>query len=169
MTQRKTEYRGKVIDVYLQEFEFPNGTRGEMEVVDHPGGAAVAAVNTRREICLIKQYRHLFDRWFWELPAGKRDGNEDPLITAKRELEEETGVRANCWSELGAMYSSPGVFNEVVHLYFARDLSHGTAHTDTHESLSVHWIPLEDALRMAHSGEIDDAKTVVALMRLPPQ
>lgn len=166
---KKTQYRGKVIDVYLKEFDFPNGTRGEMEVVDHPGGAAVVAVNERKEICLLKQYRHLFDRWLWELPAGKRDAGEDPLVTAKRELEEEAGVCANCWSDLGSLYASPGVFNEVVHLYFARDLTAGQAHADTHENIEVHWLPLEDALRMARSGEIEDAKTMVALMRLPRQ
>ncbi|MCI0505955.1 MAG: NUDIX hydrolase, partial [Gammaproteobacteria bacterium] len=101
MMDKQPEFKGKIIEVEVRHVTLPNGHQMEMEVVRHPGGAAVAALNERQEICLLKQYRCVFDEWLWELPAGKRDHQEPPLATAQRELAEEAGVIAGQWTELG--------------------------------------------------------------------
>lgn len=150
----------------MQRITLPNGHQMEMEVVQHPGGSAVVALNERQEICLLKQYRCVFDEWLWEVPAGKRDHQEPPLDTAQRELSEEAGVLASQWTELGSMISSPGVFTERVYLYLARQLSATTSHVADDEVLQVHWIPLEEAVRWVMLGDIADAKSVIGIMKV---
>ena len=157
-------YRGRVVTLDLVPVTLPNGHRFELEVVGHPGGAAVVALNDRDEVCLVHQYRHVADAWLWELPAGKLDAGT-PLDNARRELAEEAGLRAGHWSSLGRYLSSPGVFREVVHLVLARDLEPCASGLEADEVLSVHWLPLADACRMAIRGDIVDGKTVVALWR----
>lgn len=158
-------YHGKIVDLYLDEVEFPNGAKAEFEIVRHPGGAAVVALDTENKVCLLHQYRFVADGWLWELPAGKRDAGEEPLLTAQRELEEEAAVRANEWSPLGKIISSPGIFTEVIHLYLARDLRTTTGNAEAHELFEIHWLPFDRALRMAHEGEIVDSKTLAGLFR----
>jgi ADP-ribose pyrophosphatase len=158
-------FRGRIIEVDLETVVLPNGSTLEVETVRHPGGAAVVALDTEGRICLLRQYRPVFGDWMWEVPAGKIDNGEPPLATARRELAEEAGIAAARWEELGHMVSSPGVFTERVHLYFARDLSAvpDTQHPD--EIFEIHWIPLRDALMQARSGAISDAKSVIAVFR----
>ena len=166
MTGKRTDiYHGKIIDLYLERVAFPNGTEAEFEIVRHPGGAAAVALDERNNVCLLRQYRHAMGAWLWELPAGKLEPNEAPLVTAQRELEEEAGLRAARWEPLGRMVSSPGVFTEVIHLFLARDLARTASNTEAHELLEVHWLPFDQALAKAHDGEITDAKTLVGLMR----
>ena len=163
--QRKSIYRGQVIDVGLDRIELPNGQQAELEIVRHPGGAAVVALDANQRVCLLRQYRHAAGGWLWELPAGKIDPGEAPFSTARRELEEEAGVVADTWLPLGHMHSSPGVFTEVIHLYLARGLrSVGHDHED-HEIIAIHWIPFEEALRRANDGALTDAKTLIGLFR----
>lgn len=157
-------YRGRVISLAVEDVTLPNGHRFELEVVDHPGGAAVVAINDREQVCLVRQYRHVAGDWLWELPAGKLAGGT-PLDNARRELVEEAGVAAARWASLGRYFSSPGVFREVVHLFEARDLSLVGAAPEIDEVLTVHWIALADACRMAVDGGIIDGKTVVGLWR----
>jgi len=161
----KQVYRGNVVNVRRDSVELPNGHRTELEVVEHPGGAAVLALDDKDRVCLLKQYRHVVGDFIWELPAGKREADEAPEQTARRELAEEAGVKAARWTALGRMYSSPGVFDEVVHLFLARDLTPTQPHREPSENLEVHWVPLTEATRMARDGRIDDAKTVIALLR----
>src|SRR5688572_248015 len=159
-------FRGRIISVDVETVTLPNGATAEMEVIRHPGGAAVAAINERGEICLLRQYRHALGRWLWELPAGKLDAaDEDPFVCARRELEEETGLVATHWQPLGGVISSPGVFTEIVHLYLATGLSQGQARPEEAEVFQVVWIPLTEALTRAQSGEIQDAKTLVGIWR----
>lgn len=165
MTESNIKYVGKVVQVCVQPFDFPDGSRAEMEVVRHPGGAAIVALNSADEVCLLRQYRHVFGAWVWELPAGKRDRNEAPLVTAQRELAEEAGLAAREWQVLGEMWSSPGVFDEVVHLYLARELTQVPSDTEAHELVEVHWLPLTQALALARTPEMVDAKTVMGLFR----
>ena len=163
MTSRAI-YRGRVISLDLDNVVLPNGHECELEVIRHPGGAAVVAINDRDEVCLLHQYRHVAAGWLWELPAGKLDGGT-PLETAQRELAEDAGVRAARWWSLGSYFSSPGVFTEVVHLFLARDLVAGEASPESDEVLSVAWVPFAQACARAVSGEIVDGKTIVALLR----
>ena len=158
-------YQGRAVDLDLERVLLPNGDEVELEIVRHPGGAAVVAVDEQERACLLRQYRHAAGGWLWELPAGKLDGGEPPLQAARRELAEEAGVSAGRWTPLGRMVSSPGVFTEVVHLFLAQDLHAVAAAPEHGECLEVHWVPLGDALARALTGELEDAKTVIALLR----
>lgn len=159
-------YSGRVIDLNMERVDLPNGHSFELEMVRHPGGSAVAAVDGQGRVCLLRQYRHAADgQWLWELPAGKIESGEQPLVTARRELEEEAGVCAGDWSSLGSIFSSPGVFTETIHLYLARQLEYRTQDTEDHEVLETHWVDLPTAVRWALEGTIADGKTVVGLVR----
>jgi ADP-ribose pyrophosphatase len=137
----------------------------DLEIVHHPGGAAVVALDAENRVCLLRQYRHAAGGWLWELPAGKLDNAEAPLLCAQRELEEEAGLRDADWQSLGKIVSSPGVFTEVIHLYLARTLTAVPTRMEEHEVIEVHWLPWAEALRMAQAGEIEDAKTLAGLLR----
>ena len=91
MSKSDVRFRGRIVTVSVQHARLPNGAELEMDVVEHPGGAAVVAVDTQRRVCLLRQYRHVIGEWLWELPAGKRDDGEDTALTAQRELQEEAG------------------------------------------------------------------------------
>ncbi|MHB1942293.1 MAG: NUDIX hydrolase [Acidiferrobacteraceae bacterium] len=158
-------YRGHVIDVVAEQAHFPDGRSSELEIVRHPGGAAVVALNDRGEVCLLRQYRHIAGGWLWELPAGRRDGTEEPLATAQRELAEETGIAARIWQPLGKLLSSPGVFTEVVYLFYARELTQEAPAREDGEYIEMHWIALSEALAWAADGRIHDAKTIIGLFR----
>lgn len=158
-------YRGKIIDLCLEHVTLPNGAQAELEIVRHPGGAAVVALDGDGRVCLLRQYRHAAGGWLWELPAGKLDPGESPLTTAQRELREEAGLRAARWEALGKIISSPGVFTEVVHLFLAREVSSVPANPEAHEVFESHWLPFIEALAWARTGEIIDAKTLAGLFR----
>lgn len=158
-------YRGKVVQLCLEQVDLPNGTRAELEIVHHPGGAAVVAIDAEGKVCMLRQYRHAAGGWIWELPAGKLEPDEPPPTTALRELEEEAGRRAGRWDSLGKILSSPGVFDEIIYLYLARELTEVALNHELHESIEVHWLSLTQALRMAQAGEILDAKSIVGLFR----
>ena len=161
----KQIFNGRIIKLEVEKVELPNGSVCEMEIVRHPGGSAVVALDTENRVCLLKQYRYVVDSWVWELPAGKIDDEEPPFETAKRELEEEAGVIANHWDELGYMISSPGVFDEKVYLYLAQDLKEVTQQPEEHEVFELHWLDFDEAIKLAFNGIISDGKTVVALTR----
>ena len=157
-------FTGRVVTLDVTEVELPNGRTAELEIVGHPGGAAVVAVNAAGEVCLLRQYRHVAGGWVWEIPAGKLDG-QSPDATARNELREEAGLTASRWESLGRVLSSPGVFAEVVHLYLARELTLVGAAPEPDEVFELHWVPLATAARRALLGEIDDGKSVIALLR----
>ncbi len=163
--KRTTHFRGRVITVTVDEVRLPNGHRAALEIVHHPGGAAAAAIDTEQRICLLRQYRHAANGWLWELPAGKLEGQEQPLVTAQRELTEEAGMRARAWRSLGAYFSSPGVFTEVVHLFLATGLEPATAALEAAEVIEVHWIAFATAHTWALDGTINDGKTALGILR----
>lgn len=158
-------YSGRIVSLRVDDVRLPNGEEIELEIVHHPGGAAVVAVDDAGRVCLLRQYRHAAGGWLWELPAGKIDAGEPPAVTARRELAEEAGVTARDWWSLGTVISSPGVFTEVVHLYLARQLSPASAEREHGEVFEAHWVPLEEAVARALSGDITDGKTVIGLLR----
>lgn len=165
MIDDKIVYRGRIVRLETGTVTLPNGASFEMEAVRHPGGAAVVALDEQRRVCLLHQYRPVLDAWFWELPAGKIDHGEPPLETARRELQEEAGVRAEDWQSLGGIVSSPGIFDEVISLYLARGLSRIEAANEAHEVFEVHWLIFDEALQRARDGVITDAKSVAGLFR----
>src|SRR6204780_2575469 len=113
-------FRGRVITVNVETVRLPNGHVAELEIIHHPGGAAIVAIDAARRVCLIRQFRHAAGGWVWELPAGKLEPGEPPLEPAQRELREEAGTNAQNWDSLGVYVSSPGVFTEIVPLYLAQ-------------------------------------------------
>lgn len=158
-------YQGRIISVTVDEVILPNGRHTQLEVVHHPGGAAIVALNDLQQVCLLRQYRYVADGWIWELPAGKLEPAEEPQLTARRELTEEAGILATDWLSLGSILSSPGVFAEVIHLYLAQGLSSAPSQLEDSEVLEVHWLSFRQACDMALSGEIRDAKTTIGLLR----
>jgi len=158
-------FRGRVITVTTDDVLLPNGHRAQLEVVHHPGGAAVVALDARRQVCLLRQYRYVAGGWIWELPAGKLEPNEPPIETAKRELIEEGGRSAGQWQSLGTILSSPGVFSEVIHLFQATQLEASQAAHEHSEVIEIHWIPFAQAHEWTMNGTITDAKTVIGIAR----
>lgn len=164
-------FRGRVLTLNLEQVRLPNGRVAELEIAHHPGGAAVVAIDADGRVCLLRQFRHAAGGWLTELPAGKLDGGEPPLECARRELAEEAGVSARRWDKLGEFFSSPGVLTEVIHLFLARDLEPADASPEDHEVLEAGWVPLAEAMDLAASGRLQDAKSVIGLLwareRLP--
>ncbi len=160
-----TQFRGRVITVTIDDVTLPNGHRAALEIVHHPGGAAIVAIDKERRVCLLRQHRHAVGGYLWELPAGKLEPGEPPLTTAQRELVEEAGTRAAKWESLGTCIPSPGVLREVVHLYLATGLQEAPAAPESAEVFEVHWVPLAEAHQWAVEGTINDAKTALGLMR----
>jgi ADP-ribose pyrophosphatase len=163
--KRTTHFRGRVVTLNIEEVTLPNGHRTALEIIHHPGGAAVVALDDQQRVCLLRQYRHAAGDWLWELPAGKLEPNEPPLSTAQRELIEEAGTQASTWQSLGVSRPSPGVLTEVVHLFLATDLQPAQAALEAAEVLEIHWLPLQQAFEWAMDGTINDAKTVIGLTR----
>jgi 8-oxo-dGTP pyrophosphatase MutT (NUDIX family) len=162
---KRVVFEGRIIRLNIETVKLPNGQVAELEIVHHPGGAAVVALDSEGRVCLLRQYRHAAGGWLWELPAGKLDNGEAPLLCAQRELEEEAGMRAADWQSLGKIVSSPGVFTEVIHLYLARALTAVPTRMEEHEVIEVHWLPWAKAQHMARTGEIEDGKTLAGLLR----
>jgi 8-oxo-dGTP pyrophosphatase MutT (NUDIX family) len=161
----RTVFRGRVITVNVETVRLPNGHVTDLEIIRHPGGAAVVAIDAAGRVCLIRQYRHAAGGWVWELPAGKLEPAEPPLETARRELSEEAGTSAQSWQSLGIIVSSPGVFTEIVHLFLARGLESVKMAHEAAELIEVHWVQLKDACARALQGDIDDGKTALGLLR----
>ena len=162
---RKKIYEGRVINVSVDTVDLPNGVRLPLEIVRHPGGAAVVAIDAQERVCLLRQFRHAAGGYIYELPAGKLEPDEAPEITARRELVEEAAVSAAHFESLGAYFSSPGVFTEVIHLYLATGLTPATGAPEPSEVFEVEWWPFAEAVARARSGELNDAKTIIGILR----
>ena len=160
-------YQGSLITLAQETAHLPNGQDLHLEVVRHPGGAAVVAINHERQVCLLKQYRHAVSvHDLWELPAGCIESKDStPLATAQRELEEEAGVHAENWVELGRALPSPGFCDEVLYLFLASELTDVDSQQQEDEIIEINWLPFAQAVEMAASGEICDAKSVMGLFR----
>jgi ADP-ribose pyrophosphatase len=134
-------------------------------VVRHPGSAVMMAVDEKKRILLVRQYRLPAERYLWELPAGKLDKGEKPLQAAKRELVEETGYKAKTWTKLATMFVSPGYVQEVMTIYLAKDLIAGEATPMEDERIEAKWFKKKEVAKMIDDGEIIDAKTMVGYYR----
>ena len=157
-------YRGRIIRVREDTVLLPNGKEGRREVVEHPGGVGILALDGD-DVLLVRQYRYAFSRVLTEIPAGKREPGEEPSVTARRELKEEIGAEAGRWTELGALIASPGCYGETLYLYMAEDLTFGETHPDEDEFLEVLRVPFEEAVRQCMDGTLTDAKTVAAVLK----
>jgi ADP-ribose pyrophosphatase len=157
-------YRGRIVDLRLEEVRLPNGAVVELEIVRHAGASAVAAVDEAECVTLIHQYRHAAGGWLWELPAGVLDPGEEPATCAARELQEETGLTAEEIRPLGAVFTTPGFCDERIHLFLARGLREAAhAHGADEVIAEIRRLPVRDALGMVRRGEIVDGKTIAGL------
>lgn len=160
-------FKGKIINVVKDTVILPNGATANREVVEHNGGVCIAALTENKEVLMVRQFRYPYKETILEIPAGKRDSkDEDPLDCGIRELKEETGATAQRMIPLGELYPSPGYCGEIIWMYAATGLSFGEQNTDDDEFLSVEKIPLEDLVEMILNGQIKDAKTQSAIMKL---
>lgn len=164
VTGRRILFRGKKIDLALQEVPLRDGTIAEREVVLHRGAVALVPMVDEGHVCLVRNRRYAVGRTLLEVPAGTIDPGEDPDRTAERELLEETGYRAGRIRRIREWFVSPGVMNERMYLYLCQDLSPGPVRPELDEDLETMIVPWEDALSMAEDGRIEDAKTLLALM-----
>lgn len=163
--RRVNSYKGVVVDVTADIVLLPNGATSVREVVHHPGGVCVAAVDGSGAVALVRQFRYPFGQHLLELPAGKLEPGEDPFHAAKRELSEETGLEADDWTDLGFLYVSPGISTEKIYIYLAAGLHQGKAHPDPNEFLDVEWMPLRELVDMVLAGQVRDAKTVAGTLK----
>jgi len=161
--KKHSVYEGKIINVRCDEAELPDGRPCKRELVEHPGGAAVVC-EFGGKIAFVRQYRYAYGEELLEIPAGKLEKGEDPMLAAMRELSEETGFRAERLSLLTVLYPSPGYTNEKIYLYAAHGVTRGESRLDEGEFLDLEMIPAEEAFAMAQNGVLRDAKSVAALL-----
>ena len=161
---RKDIFHGHIVNLRVDTVALPNGETSTREVVDHPGGVAILALDQDNNVLAVTQYRYAFQKAMLEIPAGKLEYGEDPYQAGLRELKEETGAVPGRYERLGRILPSPGCYGEVLHLYLAQELRMEDQHLDQDEFLNVERVPFEEMVRRCMEGEIQDAKTVAAVL-----
>lgn len=171
MTLISTErlYTGRVVNLDRDTVRFPDGSIGQLEMLRHPGASAVVpflddprAADPR--VLLIRQFRHAAEDYIWEVPAGRLDAGETPEACARRELEEETGMRAHTIERLTTIYTTPGFTDERIHLFVAHGLSPGAHRREADEFMELHPMPWSGAMDLVSTGAIQDGKTLTSLL-----
>ena len=161
-------YHGRVISLDVDEVRFPDGSTGSLEMIRHPGASAIVPLMgdgvSDPQVLLIRQYRYAANGFLYEISAGRLDEGETPMECAHRELSEETGYRAQRVEHLFTMFTTPGFTDEKIHLFLATGLTSGEAHRDVDEFMELVPTRLSKALSMVEQGEIQDAKTALALL-----
>ncbi len=158
-------FDGKIVKLFVDTVELPNGQEATREIVRHPGAVCVIPVTENGDVIMVKQFRYPFGEVLLEIPAGKLEPGEDPLEAVKRELEEESGAVAGKIEHLGEIYTTVAIFDEKIQLYIATDLTFISSHPDEDEFLEVTKIPLKTLVKMVMDGEIKDSKTQIAILK----
>jgi len=162
----RTVHQGRVVEVAVDRVELPNGHQVDLDMVRHPGAAAVVPFITETHILLVRQYRWAAGGFIYEIPAGRLDHKgEEPLACARRELLEEVGQHATSFKPLGSIVTAPGFTDEVIHLFLATGLQTGQQNLEQDEVLDIVRLPFDQALDWALAGRIRDAKTLCGLLR----
>lgn len=161
----KYVYKSSVIDVRYDDIEITTGQKSMRIVVEHPGGVVIVAQKNSESILMVEQYRYPIRQTVLELPAGKLEKGENPFVAGQRELEEETGYKANNWKSLGYINTTPGFCDEKLYLYLAQDLEFVGEHPDDGEIIQCKEYKISEIFDKINSGEINDAKTICALTR----
>src|SRR5947209_2588645 len=161
--QTKHIYTGIVVNLNVDTVTLPNGLTVDLEVVRHPGAAAVVPLKDDGTVILIRQFRHAAGGFIYEIPAGKLHAGEDPRDCAARELEEEIGYRASSFELIASIFTAPGFADEVIHIYKGTGLTKGRQKLDHDEVLHVVELPIEKAIAQIQDGTIRDGKTIVGL------
>lgn len=160
-------YKGRIINLRVDEAEIPNGAIRTREVIEHSGGVCVVPITDNNEIITVKQFRYPYMEVVTEIPAGKRDTrDEEPLQTGIRELKEETGCTADEFIYLGELYPSPGYCGEIIYMYAAKGLHYGETNPDEDEFLEIDKTPINIIVDKILSGEIKDSKTQAAILKV---
>lgn len=162
----KEIFNGKVITVHHDDVTLCNKRKVKRECVDHQGGVAVIGITDNRKILLVRQFRYPYKETIYEIPAGKLEKGEDPFEAAKREFKEETGAVAEKYISLGELYPTPGYTNEIIRLYAAENIHFESQNLDDDEFLQVCTMDFDELIEKIMSGEIKDAKTIVAAFKL---
>lgn len=165
MVSTQTVYEGIIVNVRRDKAELVDGRITNREVVEHPGGVCVFALDDEKKVILVRQYRYPMGEVVLELPAGKLEKGEDPSDSGLRELGEETGLVPGTYLPMGVSFSSPGILEERIHYFFATDLVQGPVHPDDGEFLEIVRVPYEELREMARRGEIKDGKTLIGLLK----
>ncbi len=160
---KKSIYKGKIIDLSLETVTLPNGTTTSLEIIAHPGAAAVVPMKDEHTVIMIRQYRHAVGGFIYEIPAGKLHPNEDPRDCAHREVEEEIGYKVGRLEPLLSFFTTPGFTDEIIHIFVGYDLTPGTQDLDVDEVLEIVELPLAKAMEMIGNGDIKDGKTIIGL------
>lgn len=160
-----TYFDGQIIKLKVDTVVLPDGTRATRELVNHPGGVGVIAIDTDENVYMVRQYRKPYEEIVFEIPAGKLNYVEDPFECGKRELKEEVGVTAYNFECLGVYYPTPGFCDEKITLYLATNLQFGNTNPDEDEFLQVEKHKLDDLYQMVMNNEIHDAKTAIAILK----
>lgn len=164
-SDHKNVFSGLVVNIEQMEVEIGDQGRHTFQIIRHPGGAAVLPVFDDGTIALIRQLRPAVEEHLLEIPAGRLNPGEPPYDCASRELKEETGITATTFIPLGSMYSSPGILDEIIHLFAATGISQGTAEPEDDEEIELVRLTYNEAMAMAADGRISDGKTLVTLLR----
>jgi ADP-ribose pyrophosphatase len=162
-------YSGRILNLDIDTVRFPSGSVGELEMIRHPGAAAVLPflsdpVGDDPQILLLKQYRYAADGFLYEIPAGRLDPGEEPVNCARRELREETGCEAERIEHLYTFYTTPGFTDERIHAFVAVGLTVGESRHEADEFITVEAMTLSRALGLIEGGEINDAKTALSIL-----
>jgi ADP-ribose pyrophosphatase len=162
-------YHGRIVSLDRDTVRFPDGSTGQLEMLRHPGASAVVPFlddpgDRDPRVLLIRQFRHAAEDFIWEVPAGRLDPGETPEACARRELEEETGMRARTLERLTMIYTTPGFTDERIHLFLAYGLEAGTQRREADEFLELHPLRWSEVMALVRSGEIQDGKTLTSLL-----
>jgi len=160
--------KGRAFTIRRDRLKTPDGREAKYDILEHGGSIVIVPIDQDGNVLFVKQYRHATGKDLLELPAGTLEKDEDPDLCAAREIREETGFAANRIEKIGEFYLAPGYSSEFMRVYLARDLKHDPLEADADEFLSVEKIPLTKAIEMAERGEIQDAKTLAALLLAKP-
>ena len=153
-------FDGRILHITLDDVELEDGKKSKREVVNHPGGVTVAALDNDNNLLFVRQFRYPYKEVVLELPAGKLEKGSTPLENGKRELLEETGAQGYSYTSLGQLYPSPGYTNEIIHLYVCRIKSEGESKPDEGEFLDVYTQPIAEFLQDCDAGRVTDAKSL---------
>ena len=164
VVRKELVFEGRKVKVFAAEVRMPSGKTLKREIVAHRGAVAVLPLLEDGKVVLEEHYRFVIGGELLEAPAGTLEEGEEPESAARRELEEETGIRAGEIIALGSFYTSPGVLSELMHVYLARGLARGKRKLEDDETIDIVEVPLEEAVQYALSGRIRDAKTIVTIL-----
>jgi ADP-ribose pyrophosphatase len=157
-------YKGAILNLRKDTVEVVGNRISHREIIEHNGGVTIAAVTDDNKMVLVKQFRKAVEKVILEVPAGKRDGDEEYLETAKRELKEETGYTAKNIKMLTKFYSSVGYSEELIYAYLCTGLTPGETDFDDNEAIDVVEYDIDELYKMIMNGEIADAKTIVTVL-----